>query len=122
MAVRRPTPAADAPRANDPQHADPAGFKPVARGIRRRSRHWTLVEAWDASRGGGLQRKAVVGQLNEVGGVLAPPDPQPGASPPTSPYSRAGCPTSISLEPTAQKYFVVAAHAAPGRRRPATRR
>ncbi|GAA3291076.1 hypothetical protein GCM10020295_06970 [Streptomyces cinereospinus] len=76
-----------------------------------------MFRAWDAARGGGLQRKAVVGQLNEVGGMLAYHHP---------PHLRrrlwgvaadlavlAGWMShDVGLEPTAQKYFVIAAHAA----------
>ena len=76
-----------------------------------------VFRAWDASRGGGLQRKAVVGQLNEVGGMLAYQH--------TPALSRrlwsvaanlsvlAGWMShDVGLEPTAQRYFVMAAHAA----------
>jgi hypothetical protein len=76
-----------------------------------------VFRAWDAARGGGLQRKAVVGQLNEVGGILAYRHP---------PHLRrrlwgvaanlavlAGWMShDVGLEPTAQKYFLIAAHAA----------
>jgi hypothetical protein len=76
-----------------------------------------VFRAWDAARGGGLQRKAVVGQLNEVGGMLAYRHP---------PHLRrrlwgvaanlavlAGWMShDVGLEPTAQKYFLIAAHAA----------
>lgn len=77
-----------------------------------------VFRAWDAARGGGLQRKAVVGQLNEVGGMLAYQDH------PTHLQRRlwgvaanlavlAGWMShDVGLEPTAQKYFVIAAHAA----------
>jgi hypothetical protein len=75
-----------------------------------------VFRAWDASRGGGLQRKAVVGQLNEVGGMLTYQHPEH--------LSRrlwtvaanlsvlAGWMShDVGLEPTAQKYFVMAVHA-----------
>ncbi|MCK1797690.1 hypothetical protein MTQ01_16985 [Streptomyces sp. XM4193] len=77
-----------------------------------------VFRAWDAARGGGLQRKAVVGQLNEVGGMLAYQDH------PAHLQRRlwgvaanlavlAGWMShDVGLEPTAQKYFVIAAHAA----------
>ncbi len=66
-------------RATDqrPLHADPAGLDryeaaPVGSDEIAALEHSVEVfRAWDASRGGGLQRKAVVGQLNEVGGMLA---------------------------------------------------
>ncbi|AXI76636.1 DNA-binding protein NsdB [Peterkaempfera bronchialis] len=76
-----------------------------------------IFRAWDASRGGGLQRKAVVGQLNEVGGMLTYRHPKD--------LERrlwivaanlavlAGWMShDVGLEPTAQKYFVIAVHAA----------
>jgi hypothetical protein len=76
-----------------------------------------VFRAWDATRGGGLQRKAVVGQLNEVGGMLAyrhPPHLQRrlwGVA--ANLAVLAGWMShDVGLEPTAQKYFVIAAHAA----------
>ncbi|HEX5565345.1 MAG TPA: hypothetical protein VFY14_00095, partial [Streptomyces sp.] len=76
-----------------------------------------VFRAWDASRGGGLQRKAVIGQLNEVGGILAhrhPPHLQRrlwGVA--ANLAVLAGWMShDVGLEPTAQKYFVIAAHAA----------
>ncbi len=76
-----------------------------------------VFRAWDAARGGGLQRKAVVGQLNEVGGMLAyrhPPHLQRrlwGVA--ANLAVLAGWMShDVGLEPTAQKYFVIAAHAA----------
>lgn len=76
-----------------------------------------VFRAWDASRGGGLQRKAVVGQLNEVGGMLAYPHPPPlqrrlwGVA--ANLAGLAGWMShDVGLEATAQKYFVIAVHAA----------
>ena len=76
-----------------------------------------VFRAWDAARGGGLQRKAVVGQLNEVGGLLGH------AHPPQLQRRLWGVAANLAvlagwmshdvgLEPTAQKYFLIAAHAA----------
>ena len=107
-------------------HADRAAFDrsdrydaaPVgAQEIEALERSVDVFRAWDAARGGGLQRKAVVGQLNEVGGMLT--------------YRHADhlqrrlwavaanlavlagwMSHDVGLEPTAQKYFVIAAHAA----------
>lgn len=76
-----------------------------------------VFRAWDAARGGGLQRKAVVGQLNEVGGMLAYRHPDHlqrrlwGVA--ANLAVLAGWMShDVGLEPTAQKYFIIAAHAA----------
>ena len=76
-----------------------------------------VFRAWDAARGGGLQRKAVVGQLNEVGGLLAYQHPEHlrrrlwGVA--ANLAVLAGWMShDIGMEATAQKYFVIAAHAA----------
>nr|WSX19208.1 hypothetical protein OG690_04870 [Streptomyces tubercidicus] len=76
-----------------------------------------VFRAWDAARGGGLQRKAVVGQLNEVGGMLAYRHPEHlqrrlwGVA--ANLAVLAGWMShDVGLEPTAQKYFIIAAHAA----------
>ncbi|WP_437089142.1 DNA-binding protein NsdB [Streptomyces sp. enrichment culture] len=119
-----PALAADAPDLDRPLHtADPAGFDryeaaPIgSQEIEELERSVEVFRAWDAARGGGLQRKAVVGQLNEVGGMLAYRHP---------PYLQrrlwgvaanlavlAGWMShDVGLEPTAQKYFLIAAHAA----------
>ncbi len=76
-----------------------------------------MFRQWDAQCGGGQRRKAVVGQLHEVTDLLQ--EPQPGAT------SRrlfkcaaelaelAGWMSyDVGLHPTAQKYFVLALHAA----------
>ncbi|MEU3856670.1 hypothetical protein AB0F03_04720 [Streptomyces sp. NPDC028722] len=114
---------ADAPVLDDPLHADPAGFDryeaaPIGwQEIEALERSVEVFRAWDAARGGGLQRKAVVGQLNEVGGMLAyrhPPHLQRrlwGVA--ANLAVLAGWMShDVGLEPTAQKYFVIAAHAA----------
>ncbi|MEV6805527.1 hypothetical protein ACH4NF_20210 [Streptomyces sp. NPDC017248] len=114
---------ADAPVLDDPLHADPAGFDryeaaPVGiQEIEALEYSVGVFRAWDAARGGGLQRKAVVGQLNEVGGMLAyhhPPHLQRrlwGVA--ANLAALAGWMShDVGLEPTAQKYFVIAAHAA----------
>ncbi|KAF4410659.1 MULTISPECIES: DNA-binding protein NsdB [Streptomyces] len=76
-----------------------------------------VFRAWDAARGGGLQRKAVVGQLNEVGGMLGYRHPEHlqrrlwGVA--ANLAVLAGWMShDVGLESTAQKYFVIAAHAA----------
>ncbi|MBM7093554.1 hypothetical protein ABZ606_19580 [Streptomyces sp. NPDC012461] len=114
---------ADAPGPNRPLHADPIGSDryeaaPIgSQEIEELERSVEVFRAWDAARGGGLQRKAVVGQLNEVGGILAyrhPPHLQRrlwGVA--ANLAVLAGWMShDVGLEPTAQKYFVIAAHAA----------
>jgi hypothetical protein len=118
-----PTLKADAPVLDDPLHADPAGFDryeaaPIgSQEIEELERSVEVFRAWDAARGGGLQRKAVVGQLNEVGGMLAYRHPDHlqrrlwGVA--ANLAVLAGWMShDVGLEPTAQKYFVIAAHAA----------
>ncbi|MER6012070.1 DNA-binding protein NsdB [Streptomyces bluensis] len=118
-----PALAADAPRTDHPLHADHAGFDryeaaPIGwQEIEELERSVEVFRAWDAARGGGLQRKAVVGQLNEVGGMLSYRHPEPlqrrlwGVA--ANLAVLAGWMShDIGLEPTAQKYFVIAAHAA----------
>ncbi|UGY94754.1 hypothetical protein [Streptomyces gobiensis] len=119
-------PAPDALGGLGPEHqltADTAAFDryeaaPVgSEEIEALERAVEVFRAWDASRGGGLQRKAVVGQLNEVGGMLAYQHPDHlrrrlwGVA--ANLAVLAGWMShDVGLEPTAQKYFVIAAHAA----------
>ncbi|MFC8080839.1 hypothetical protein ACFUN8_35515 [Streptomyces sp. NPDC057307] len=118
-----PALSADAPRSAESLHADPAGYDryeaaPIgAQEIDALEHSVDVFRAWDASRGGGLQRKAVVGQLNEVGGMLSyrhPPHLQRrlwGVA--ANLAVLAGWMShDVGLEPTAQKYFVIATHAA----------
>ncbi|NBM17443.1 hypothetical protein [Streptomyces sp. GC420] len=118
-----PDPASDAPRPQDLLQADPAGYDryeaaPVgSQEIEELERSVEVFRAWDAARGGGLQRKAVVGQLNEVGGMLSYRHPEHlqrrlwGVA--ANLAVLAGWMShDVGLEPTAQKYFVIAAHAA----------
>jgi hypothetical protein len=118
-----PALAADAPGFADPLHVDPADYDPYeavpvgSQEIESLERSVEVFRAWDAARGGGLQRKAVVGQLNEVGGMLSyrnPPHLQRrlwGVA--ANLAVLAGWMShDIGLEPTAQKYFLIAAHAA----------
>ncbi|KPI20951.1 hypothetical protein OK074_7490 [Actinobacteria bacterium OK074] len=118
-----PALAADAPELDDPLYADSAGFDryeaaPVgSQEVEALERSVEVFRAWDASRGGGLQRKAVVGQLNEVGGMLSYRHPDHlqrrlwGVA--ANLAVLAGWMShDVGLEPTAQKYFVIAAHAA----------
>ncbi|RMI29384.1 hypothetical protein EBN88_27620 [Streptomyces triticirhizae] len=73
--------------------------------------------AWDAQCGGGLRRKAVVGQLHEVTDLLQDSHPAPVRRRlfrVTAELAElAGWMSyDIGLQPTAQKYFVLALHAA----------
>ncbi|MFI8434593.1 hypothetical protein ACIGJO_12730 [Streptomyces sp. NPDC079020] len=118
-----PAPAADVPRTDDPPHAEPAGFDryeaaPVgSQEIEALEHSVQVFRAWDAARGGGLQRKAVVGQLNEVGGMLSYRHPDHlqrrlwGVAADLAVLA-GWMSHDVGLEPTAQKYFVIAAHAA----------
>ncbi|MFE0462592.1 hypothetical protein ACFW1A_25385 [Kitasatospora sp. NPDC058965] len=76
-----------------------------------------VFRSWDASRGGGLQRKAVIGQLNEVGGLLTHPHPPELARRlwlvAANLASLAGWMShDVGLESAAQRYFVISAQAA----------
>ncbi|MBK3563535.1 MULTISPECIES: hypothetical protein [unclassified Streptomyces] len=76
-----------------------------------------MFRKWDAQCGGGLRRKAVVGQLHEVTDLLQ--EPQPEATN-RKLFKVAGelaelagwMSYDVGLQPTAQKYFVLALHAA----------
>ncbi|MFF5028161.1 transcriptional repressor NsdA [Streptomyces collinus] len=76
-----------------------------------------MFRQWDAQCGGGLRRKAVVGQLHEVTELLQ--EPQPEAT--TRKLFKVAAELAelagwmsydVGLQPTAQKYFVLALHAA----------
>ncbi|HSA52660.1 MAG TPA: hypothetical protein VLH10_21450, partial [Yinghuangia sp.] len=77
----------------------------------------TVFRAWDANRGGGLQRKAVVGQLNEVGNLLTADNAGPvkqrlWAVAANLSVLAGWMSHDVGLDPTAQNYFVIGAHAA----------
>ncbi|WP_171171578.1 hypothetical protein [Streptomyces sp. I05A-00742] len=76
-----------------------------------------MFRAWDAQCGGGLRRKAVVGQLHEVTDLLQ----EPQADETSKRLFKVAAELAelagwmsydIGLHPTAQKYFVLALHAA----------
>ncbi|MGK5497058.1 transcriptional repressor NsdA [Streptomyces sp. URMC 125] len=76
-----------------------------------------MFRQWDAQCGGGLRRKAVVGQLHEVTELLQDSHPEPvrrrlfGVTAELA--ELAGWMSyDVGLQPTAQKYFVLALHAA----------
>ncbi|MGX2994262.1 transcriptional repressor NsdA [Streptomyces sp. JNUCC 64] len=110
-----PTPAA--PRAEP----DPGG---PPRGNRLSQPELDLLESttrmfrqWDAQCGGGLRRKAVVGQLHEVTDLLQESQPEATAKRLFKVAAElaelAGWMSyDVGLQPTAQKYFVLALHAA----------
>ncbi|MFG3102629.1 hypothetical protein ACGFZL_19200 [Streptomyces sp. NPDC048182] len=76
-----------------------------------------MFRRWDAQCGGGLRRKAVVGQLHEVTDLLQEPQPEATRA---KLFKVAGelaelagwMSYDVGLQPTAQKYFVLALHAA----------
>ncbi|GAA1898486.1 hypothetical protein GCM10009716_05410 [Streptomyces sodiiphilus] len=76
-----------------------------------------MFRSWDAQCGGGLRRKAVVGQLHEVTDLLQERHP-PGVRRRLFAITAELCELAgwmsydIGLQPTAQKYFVLALHAA----------
>ena len=76
-----------------------------------------MFRQWDAQCGGGLRRKAVVGQLHEVTDLLQEPQPEQT----TRKLFKVAAELAelagwmsydVGLQPTAQKYFVLALHAA----------
>ncbi|MEV5317869.1 hypothetical protein AB0K92_09395 [Streptomyces sp. NPDC052687] len=76
-----------------------------------------MFRQWDAQCGGGLRRKAVVGQLHEVTDLLQEPQPETT----TRKLFKVAAELAelagwmsydVGLQPTAQKYFVLALHAA----------
>lgn len=76
-----------------------------------------MFRQWDAQCGGGLRRKAVVGQLHEVTDLLQEPQPEHT----TRTLFKVAAELAelagwmsydVGLQPTAQKYFVLALHAA----------
>ncbi|WP_406863379.1 hypothetical protein ABZO31_24260 [Streptomyces sp. HUAS MG47] len=76
-----------------------------------------MFRQWDAQCGGGLRRKAVVGQLHEVTDLLQEPQPSDTARRlfrcAAELAELAGWMSyDVGLQPTAQKYFVLALHAA----------
>ncbi|MFE0424817.1 hypothetical protein [Streptomyces sp. NPDC058953] len=76
-----------------------------------------MFRQWDAQCGGGLRRKAVVGQLHEVTDLLQEPHPDLTTARLFTCAAElaqlAGWMSyDVGLQPTAQKYFVLALHAA----------
>ncbi|GHA03071.1 hypothetical protein ACFOOM_28645 [Streptomyces echinoruber] len=111
------------PAPSAPRHEP--GPAPSSRGRGRLSRpELELLESttamfrrWDAQCGGGLRRKAVVGQLHEVTDLLQESHPEATArilfKIAAELAELAGWMSyDVGLQPTAQKYFVLALHAA----------
>ncbi|WP_329364223.1 hypothetical protein OG896_09815 [Streptomyces sp. NBC_00669] len=76
-----------------------------------------MFREWDSQCGGGLRRKAVVGQLHEITDLLQEPHPEPVARRlyriTADLAALAGWMSyDVGLQPTAQKYLVLALHAA----------
>ncbi|MFE3660538.1 hypothetical protein [Streptomyces sp. NPDC059165] len=108
--------------------AEPASPQESAGAVRRSARlsapELDLLESttvmfrqWDAQCGGGLRRKAVVGQLHEVTDLLQEPQPAHVAKRlfrcAAELAELAGWMSyDVGLQPTAQKYFVLGLHAA----------
>ncbi|MEE1941861.1 hypothetical protein V1L54_21050 [Streptomyces sp. TRM 70361] len=112
------------PAPGGPDAAPPAADRGTRRTSRLSGPELELLEQtvvmfreWDAQCGGGLRRKAVVGQLHEVTDLLQDSHPEPVRRRlfrVTAELSElAGWMSyDIGLQPTAQKYFVLALHAA----------
>jgi hypothetical protein len=115
-----PTPAGPAGASG----ADEGTVRLIAQGRSLSAPELELLEAtvvmfrqWDAQCGGGLRRKAVVGQLHEVTDLLQESHPEPVAKRlfkvAAELAALAGWMSyDVGLQPNAQKYFVLALHAA----------
>ncbi|WP_255955458.1 transcriptional repressor NsdA [Streptomyces odontomachi] len=101
------------------EHAVPAQRRPVrlsAAELDLLESTTAMFRTWDAQCGGGLRRKAVVGQLHEVTDLLQEPQPEAKR---TRLFKVAAelaelagwMSYDVGLQPTAQKYFVLALHA-----------
>ncbi|MFJ3666655.1 hypothetical protein ACIPSE_09395 [Streptomyces sp. NPDC090106] len=112
-----PTPVAGGPREAEP----PASARRAGRlsqpELELLESTTVMFRQWDAQCGGGLRRKAVVGQLHEVTDLLQ--EPQPEST--TRKLFKVAAELAelagwmsydVGLQPTAQKYFVLALHAA----------
>ncbi|MDI5966899.1 hypothetical protein POF50_003815 [Streptomyces sp. SL13] len=105
-----PVPAARAPRSAHPTRLSGPELEQLEATT-------VMFRTWDAQCGGGLRRKAVVGQLHEVTDLLQEPHPRATAQRlfrVTAELAElAGWMSyDVGLQPTAQKYFVLALHAA----------
>ncbi|MEO3977294.1 hypothetical protein [Streptomyces sp. CAU 1734] len=116
-----PAPGGEPPAPGPADHTAPAGAQRPARlspiELDLLESTTAMFRQWDAQCGGGLRRKAVVGQLHEVTDLLQENHP------PATRRRLFTCAAELSqlagwmsydvgLQPTAQKYFVLALHAA----------
>ncbi|MET8829104.1 hypothetical protein ABZX40_25680 [Streptomyces sp. NPDC004610] len=111
-----PTPAAQPPDP-EPSSADRTRNKLSGPELELLESTTVMFRRWDAQCGGGLRRKAVVGQLHEVTDLLQEPHPRATTrrlfKVAAELAELAGWMSyDVGLQPTAQKYFVLALHAA----------
>lgn len=110
-----PGPAAEAERPAPPAEQRPSRLsKPELELLESTT---AMFRLWDAQCGGGLRRKAVVGQLHEVTDLLQEPQPEATSKRLFTCAAElaelAGWMSyDVGLQPNAQKYFVLALHAA----------
>ncbi|MEU6386430.1 hypothetical protein ABZ847_23095 [Streptomyces bauhiniae] len=112
-----PTPAGQAPPEPDPLHEPRRPGRLSRPELELLESTTKMFRQWDAQCGGGLRRKAVVGQLHEVTDLLQEPQPETT----TRKLFKVAAELAelagwmsydVGLQPTAQKYFVLALHAA----------
>ncbi|MGW5045900.1 transcriptional repressor NsdA [Streptomyces griseoluteus] len=112
-----PTPTSPAPPEPDPLHEPRRPGRLSRPELELLESTTKMFRQWDAQCGGGLRRKAVVGQLHEVTDLLQEPQPETT----TRKLFKVAAELAelagwmsydVGLQPTAQKYFVLALHAA----------
>ncbi|MFF9395119.1 transcriptional repressor NsdA [Streptomyces griseoluteus] len=112
-----PTPSSPAPPEPDPLHEPRRPGRLSRPELELLESTTKMFRQWDAQCGGGLRRKAVVGQLHEVTDLLQEPQPETT----TRKLFKVAAELAelagwmsydVGLQPTAQKYFVLALHAA----------
>ncbi|MFI9390379.1 hypothetical protein [Streptomyces bauhiniae] len=112
-----PTPSSSAPPEPDPLHEPRRPGRLSRPELELLESTTKMFRQWDAQCGGGLRRKAVVGQLHEVTDLLQEPQPETT----TRKLFKVAAELAelagwmsydVGLQPTAQKYFVLALHAA----------
>ncbi|WP_228976850.1 hypothetical protein [Streptomyces sp. DH12] len=112
-----PTPTPDRPDRGEAQSPGRRPYRLSRAELEMLESTTAMFRKWDAQCGGGLRRKAVVGQLHEVTDLLQ--ETQPADT--TRRLFRCAAELAqlagwmsydVGLQPTAQKYFVLALHAA----------